>query len=296
MEINETAVLNDRGFVQISGDDAKDFLQNIVTNDIEKVSDNLTIFSSILTPQGKYLYEFFVLKMKDGYLLECEKDSTLEIIKIFTFYKLRSKIKITDASEQYTNIVISLEKFKEVTESQNIGNNTISYKNVLIYTDARNKNLGARILSKTKNPEQIINDFNLKLVNKEKYYEKSFNLGIPQINLSKLKDKIFGIENNLDELGAIDFKKGCYVGQENTSRIKLRNKLRRRILPIKKISGEFFENDTIEFKKSDIGKIIIDKPFAFGLIKIVEPNLKEFVNTELICGKSKVKIFKPDWM
>ena len=60
---------------------------------------------------------------------------------------------------------------------------------------------------------------------KKKYYDKSFELGIIQTNLDKLKDKIFGIENNLDELNGIDFKKGCYVGQENTSRIKLRNKL-----------------------------------------------------------------------
>ena len=74
MEINETTVLDDRGFVKINGDEAKSFLQNIVTNDIEKITDSLTLFSSIFTPQGKYLYEFFILKFEDGYLLECEKN------------------------------------------------------------------------------------------------------------------------------------------------------------------------------------------------------------------------------
>ena len=73
MEINETVILDDKGFIQINSNDAKHFLQNIVTNDIEKITDNFTLFSSILTPQGKYLYEFFVLKLEDGYLLECEK-------------------------------------------------------------------------------------------------------------------------------------------------------------------------------------------------------------------------------
>ena len=82
MEINETTVLDDRGFIQVSGDEAKEFLQNIVTNDVEKVSNDFTIFSSIFTPQGKYLYDFFILKAEDGYLLECEKDVVLEIIKI----------------------------------------------------------------------------------------------------------------------------------------------------------------------------------------------------------------------
>ena len=88
MEINNTTILNDRGFIQISGDDAKDFLQNIITNDIEKISDNNTLFSSIFTPQGKYLYEFFILKFKNGYLLECENNIVSEIIKTFKEYSV----------------------------------------------------------------------------------------------------------------------------------------------------------------------------------------------------------------
>ncbi|MDP7197919.1 MAG: tRNA-modifying protein YgfZ, partial [SAR202 cluster bacterium] len=105
-----------------------------------------------------------------------------------------------------------------------------------------------------------------------------------------------GIENNLDELNGIDFKKGCYIGQENTSRIKLRNKLRRRILPVEKISGQVVTNDIIKYKDSEVGKIMIDKPYSFALVKVVEPGLKEFTNTELMCGKSKVKILKPEWI
>ena len=100
----------------------------------------------------------------------------------------------------------------------------------------------------------------------------------------------------MDELNGIDFKKGCYVGQENTSRIKLRNKLRRRILPIKKISGEIIENDIIKYKNNEIGKVIINKPYSFALIKVVEPDLKELTNSELVCGNSKVKILKPEWV
>ena len=76
MEKNEVITLEDRGFIQVNGPEAKDFLQNIVTNDLEKVTSSSTVFSSILTPQGKYLFEFFILKLKDSYLLECEKKST----------------------------------------------------------------------------------------------------------------------------------------------------------------------------------------------------------------------------
>ena len=100
----------------------------------------------------------------------------------------------------------------------------------------------------------------------------------------------------MDELNGIDFKKGCYIGQENTSRIKLRNKLRRRILPIQKVAGEILENDIIKYKDLEIGKIIINKPYSFGLIKVVDPDIEVIANTELICGKSKVRIIKPEWI
>ena len=296
MEINETTVLDDRGFIQVSGDEAKEFLQNIVTNDVEKVSNDFTIFSSIFTPQGKYLYDFFILKTQDGYLLECEKDAVLEIINVFNFYKLRSKVNLINVTEKYNSIIASLEKFKEIKKNETLKGSTTTYNKETIFIDPRNENLGAKIVSKIENIEDIIKKLNLKKVNKDKYYKKSFDLGIPQVNLKKLKDKIFGIENNLDELSGIDFKKGCYIGQENTSRIKLRNKLRRRILPIKKISGKIAENDIIKYKDIEIGKIMIDEPYPFGLIKIVDPDLKEFSNTELVCGKSKIKILKPDWI
>ena len=296
MEINETAVLGDRGFIEINGDEAKEFLQNIITNDVEKISENHTLFSSIFTPQGKYLYEFFILKIINGYLIECEKNIVAELIKIFNFYKLRSKVNLTDVSQNYNAIIISLEKFKEISKTKSSKGFTTTYNKNLMYVDSRNENLGTKILLSSENIENVIKNLNLKKIDSSKYYNQSFELGIPQINLNKLRDKIFGIENNLDELGGIDFKKGCYIGQENTSRIKLRNKLRRRILPIKKISGEIFENDIIKYNGVEVGKVMIDKPYPFGLIKVVDPDIKEFTGTELICGKSKVKIIKPKWI
>ena len=296
MENNEVITLDDRGFVKISGVDAKEFLQNIVTNDLEKVSEESTIFSSILTPQGKYLFEFFILKFADGYILECEKKSSSEILKIFNFYKLRSKVNFLNENEKYISAIISLEKFKEIGGRSSEEGATVSLQGDPIYIDPRSAKLGAKIISKVKSIDLIIKKLNLKTTDKDKYYNKSFELGIPQTNLDKLKDKIFGIENNLDELNGIDFKKGCYVGQENTSRIKLRNKLRRRILPIKKISGDIVENDIIKYKNNEIGRVMINKPYSFALIKVVDPDLKEFTNTELLCGSSKIKILKPEWI
>ena len=296
MDKNEVITIEDRGLIQVKGTEAKDFLQNIVTNDIEKVTKESTIFSSILTPQGKYLFEFFILKLKDSYLLECEKKSAAEIIKLIGFYKLRSKVDFIDLSEKYVAAVISLEKFQEINNSDLLKGKTTHYGDDPVYIDPRNDKLGAKIISKLENLHLTIKKLSLKISDKKKYYSKSFELGIPQTGLSKLKDKIFGIENNLDELNGIDFKKGCYVGQENTSRIKLRNKLRRRILPVQEITGKISANDIIKYKNSEVGKIMIDEPYSFALVKVVDPDLKDFYNAELVCGNSKVKILKPDWI
>tara|TARA_B100000959_G_scaffold285325_1_gene359753 strand:+ start:427 stop:1320 length:894 start_codon:yes stop_codon:yes gene_type:complete len=296
MEKNEVITLEDRGFIQVNGPEAKEFLQNIVTNNVEKVTPESSLFSSILTPQGKYLFDFFIINLKDSYLIECEKKSTSEIIKLLNFYKLRSKVDLVDLNEKYTVAIISLEKFREINNSDPLKGKTTTYEDNLIYVDPRNEKLGAKIISKTKDINLIIKKLNLNISDKQKYYKKSFELGILQTEMKKLKEKIFGIENNLDELNGIDFKKGCYVGQENTSRIKLRNKLRRRVLPIQKIKGDVSENDIIKYKDIEIGKIMIDKPHPFALVKVVDPDLKEFNNLELKCGNSKIKILKPDWI
>ena len=296
MEKNEVITLEDRGFIQVNGPEAKEFLQNIVTNNVEKVTLESTVFSSILTPQGKYLFDFFIIKLKDSYLIECEKKSTSEIIKLLNFYKLRSKVDFVDLNEKYTVAIISLEKFREINNSDLLKGKTTTYEENLIYIDPRSEKLGAKIISKTKDINLIIKKLNLNIVDKQKYYKESFDLGILQTEMKKLKEKIFGIENNLDELNGIDFKKGCYVGQENTSRIKLRNKLRRRVLPVQKIKGDVSENDIIKYKDIEIGKVMIDKPLPFALVKVVDPDLKEFNNIELKCGNSKIKILKPDWI
>ena len=235
-------------------------------------------------------------KLKDAYLIECEKKSAEEIIKLLNYYKLRSKVDFINLNKKYEASVISLEKFKEIDNSNLSKGTTINYEEDIIYVDPRNQELGAKIISKIETTQNNIKKLNLNIADKNKYYNKSFELGIPQINLNRLKDKIFGVENNLDELNGIDFKKGCYVGQENTARIKLRNKLRRRILPVQKITGEISENDIIKYKDAEIGKIMISKPYSFGLIKVVDPDIKEFVNTDLVCGNSKVKIIKPEWI
>ena len=276
MKKDQIILLEDRGLISITGDDAKNFLQNIITNDIEKVNNSCSIFSALFTPQGKYLFEFFLIQSKDGYLLDCDSKATNEIINYLTKYKLRSKIEIKDKSNEYIIGIISLEKFNEIQKSENKQTDTIEYRNSSIFIDSRNKKLGARILSTLEKLHLTIKKLELKIVKPEIYFKEAHILGIPIKGVESLKEQLFGLEANFEELSAIDFKKGCYIGQENTARMKLKNKLRRRLLPISsteklKLGDEIKFNDKIK-----IGKILIDGPYPFGLVKLIDPNLKNF--------------------
>ena len=114
MEKDQIVILKDRGLISIEGINAADFLQNIISNDIKIVDSSNSIFSGIFTPQGKYLYEFFVIKNSTGYLIECENELVSEIIKYLSKYILRSKVQIKDVSSMNAIGVINIEKFKEI--------------------------------------------------------------------------------------------------------------------------------------------------------------------------------------
>ncbi len=88
---NSVYILEDRAILYVSGLEAKDFLQNLVSNDINKVTDTSSCFASLLTPQGKFLYEFIIIKHKQGYFIDCEKSQSEEIFKQLNLYKIRSK-------------------------------------------------------------------------------------------------------------------------------------------------------------------------------------------------------------
>ena len=291
MEKDQIILLEDRGLILITGEDTKNFLQNIITNDIEKVSFSSSIFSALFTPQGKYLFEFFLIRSKNGYLLDCDNKFTKEIINYLFKYKLRSKIEITDISTDYVIGLISSEKFLDIQESESKTDDTIEFRDSPLFLDPRNKNLGARILSSLEKLHLTIKKLDLKIVKPDKYFAKAHSLGIPIKGIENLKDQLFGLEANFEKLNAIDFKKGCYIGQENTARMKLKEKLRRRLLPISS-SEKLNLGEEIFYNNIKIGKILIEQPYPFCLVKVIDPNIEEFENKELLANNKKCKILK----
>ena len=287
-------ILEDRSIFYINGLDAKDFLQNLITNDINKVTENLSCFASLLTPQGKFLYEFIIVKHKSGYFIDCEKNQSEEIFNQLNLYKIRSKVEILNLSNEFVVASFGYEKYLSIQGSKDILGYTFKYREDPIILDPRNKELGARLIINLEKLYLSLKKLELKDDIIENYYAQSHKLGIVPKNLNKLKNKLFGIECNHEELNGIDFKKGCYVGQENTARIKLKNRLSKRLLPIEIIKGKLSENEKILNNDVEIGRVLIDGDYPFALIKYLDKNFDK--NRIFKSQNSSFKIFIPAWL
>ena len=289
----EKAYITTKSFISVSGIDSPDFLQNIISNDIKKVTDNNCIFASLLTPQGKFLFEFIILKIKESYLIECNDDLIKDLFDKLNNYKLRSKVEIK-IEKGLTSIDIPFLKFKELNVNKL---NLINYKNYLIFEDPRIKNTLARGVIDQSKIKDFLNDLNIEQSNEKYLFEKKlFKLGIPSKDTHKLQNQIFSLEANFLELNGIDQKKGCYIGQENTARMHLKNKVNKRLIAINTISGEVKEDQKIILNNEEVGKIIIDGQFPFAIIKINKENKNSLMNKELKTDTSTIEINLPTWL
>ena len=293
MNNEKVYILEDRSILYVSGDDCYEFLQNLVSNDLSKVKDDNSCFASLLTPQGKFLFEFIIIKHKSGYFIDCEKSQSEELFKQLNLYKLRSKVDLMNLSNEFVVAAFSLKKFLEFNDAKQVLGHTIKYREDPILLDPRNQDLGARLIINLEKLYLSLKKLKLKSSDTSEYYTLSHKLGIVPLGLNKLQNKLFGVECNYEELNGIDYKKGCFVGQENTARIKHKDKLSKRLFSLELINGSVKENDIINFEGKEIGKILIDGNYPFGLIKFKELNLD---TTKLNTESGSLKINKPNWI
>ena len=292
METNK-AYVTVKGFISIKGEDSIDFIQNIISNNIKNVTDNNCIFSSLLTPQGKFLFEFIILKIKNNFLIECNDELIKELSNKLSNYKLRSKVEIK-IEDNLISIDIPFVKFKNLNINKL---NVINYKNYIIFEDPRIKNTLARAIIEKSKIKEFLGDLDIELSDEKYLLEKKlFNLGIPSKDIIKLQNEIFSLEANFLELNGIDQKKGCYIGQENTARMYLKNKVNKRLFALQIIKGKVEKGQKITLGDEEIGKVLIDDLFPFALIKINKDNKNLIINKELKTNTAFVKINVPNWM
>ena len=289
----DKAYITSKGFISIKGEDSIDFIQNIISNDIKKVTDNNTVFASLLTSQGKFLFEFIILKTKNIFLIECNGELIKDLFNKLYNYKLRSKVEIKIEND-LVSIDIPFAKFKNLNINKL---NLINYKNYLIFEDPRIKSTLARAIIEQPKIKEFLNDLDIEQSNEKYLLEKKlFDLGVPSKDIQKLQNQLFSLEANFLELNGIDQKKGCYIGKENTARMHLKNKVNKRLFALQTISGKVKEEQKITLNNEEIGKVLINDLFPFGLIKINKDSKNLIIGRELKTETASIKINIPDWM
>ena len=271
-----------RGIILIEGKDRFKFIQGIISNDIELLRKKPSIYSSLLTPQGKFQYDFFISNFKEKFYLECDTSAQEELISKFMMFKLRLDVKVSINSDY--NIILSKKKlnFSERNSSS-----------IFSFYDPRFDN---SFFSRTYADSNFLNEIKKKYVeiNENRYQTLRLNNCIPDFSIDATKAKSLLLEMRFDELNGISWTKGCYMGQEITARMKHRNIVKKKIF---KVLIDFRSNlkNEITLDNETVGKLTSHNKkdgIAFLDIKALSNlNTKKFFS-----GDSKIIIQEPWWV
>ena len=249
-------------FLSIEGEDSNEFLQNLITNDINKCSEDNIIYSCLLSPQGKFLSDFFIFKKDEKYLIETHSFFYEKLLKKLNIYKLRSKVHINEVNNLHSYSV-----FGDIQKDQDT---------FIFNSDPRNKNIGLKLIHLKKNPE-IFDSLNE--INEEKYHQILIQNTVPLSHYDLEENKSLLLENNFENLNSISWDKGCYVGQEITARMKYRALLKKKIYSLEIKEGSPLIGQVIKDDENEFGKIIsIKNDSVLAMLKIELAEIK--INTK----------------
>jgi len=232
------AHLSHRGVLEIQGGDKASFLQGLITNDINEVTQTQTIYATLLTPQGRFFYDFFISAREESYFLETDSECLDALIKKLNLYKLRSQVTLIPRPDLkvYALWGDDLSCSLGLAEERGKAHKTV-------YMDPRLVELGARAQGEI--PMKDLQKVPLK-----DYVQHRLRLGVPEGREDLIPEKSIPLESGLDELHAISWTKGCYMGQELTARTKYRGLVRKRLFPVTiegtppPFGAEILKNDT----------------------------------------------------
>jgi folate-binding protein YgfZ len=216
----KAALLSDRGVIKVAGPDAAKFLNGLVTADLDKVTAGRARYAALLTPQGKIIADFIVVKgLPDGhYFLDCSRALAAELVQRLNFYKLRAKVIVEDLSET----------LGVIAAWDGVGKADFGH----CYADPRLAALGTRCMIAPHLAVQAAAACGAALVDQAAYDAHRIALGVPRGGSDFIYSDAFPHEADMDQLGGIDFDKGCFVGQEVVSRMEHRGTARTRVVPV----------------------------------------------------------------
>jgi folate-binding protein YgfZ len=231
------AVLPDRGLITVGGRDRQEFLQGLVSNDVRRVSAERAIWSAFLTPQGKYLHDFFMIELGGAYHLDCEAgDRLMDFGKRLSKYKLRTQIDLGIAPDFAVVALWGDGAAAALGLSEDAGAGR-PIDGGAVYIDPRLPAAGGRAILPTRKVAEILQPLGFAAATPENYDAMRIELGLPDGSKDMVVEKTILLEANFDRLNGVDWEKGCYMGQELTARTKYRGLVKRRLMPVE-IEGE----------------------------------------------------------
>ena len=285
--------LEGRGVLAIDGPDARTFLQGIITNDIGQVDRACTIYAALLTPQGKFLFDFFVADDGDGgLLLDTRLDRLDALVERLDFYRLRAKVRIRDVSENWrVSALVGNEAARTARLVSRPGNARLAEHSVIM-VDPRLAALGVRVIHPVDRPAFA----EIAGMPADVYESLRLDLSVGEATLDILVGKSFALESNFDHLNAIDFTKGCYVGQELTARTRYRGTVRRRLYRVSTTDDGILPDPgtLITAGKTEIGEMRSSRG-ATGIALIRMDRLEEAGDREIRAGTAALCARRPVW-
>ena len=240
------ALLPHRSVIAVGGDDRVEFLQGLISNDTTKVAPGRAVWAALLTPQGRFLNDMFVVDGGDGtLLLETERERAPALAKKLNLYKLRSKVTVEDRSAALDVAVV----FGAGTEK------VLPIDGAIAFVDPRLADLGVRVLAPLGKMAGLLQARGLAEAPLGDYDALRLSLGAPDGSRDLPVEKALLLESGFDELNGVDWKKGCYMGQELTARTKYRGLVRKRLFPVR-IEGTLpVSGTTVELDGQDVGEL-----------------------------------------
>lgn len=280
------ALLPDRGVVKVVGDDARKFLNGLLTADIAKVTPDCAAFAALLTPQGKIMVDMIVTEAPaedgGGFFIDCPRALAKTLTDRLSFYKLRAKVLVEDLSEALGVLAVWG------------GSGATDYG--LCYADPRLTNLGTRCVLPPHLAAEAAADLAATLVEAKSYEAHRIAQGAPRGGLDFHYNDAFPHEADMDQLNGIDFEKGCYVGQEVVSRVEHRGTARKRVVPV--VYDEFAPEAGVVVKvgETEVG-VMGSSAQGRGLAMLHLGRIGEALGAgqPILCGGIALHPVKPAW-
>ena len=289
-------LLDDRGVLEITGADRVTFLQGLVSNDVRKLSPSHALYAAFLTPQGKYLHDFFLVARGERILLDGERTRLPDLLRRLSMFKLRAKVALVDVSDK---LAVAVAFGADANGKLGLGGDAgaaAPFGDGIAYTDPRVADLGVRLILPRDGAERALEATGLAHAVPEHYDQLRLSLGVPNGSRDLTVEKAVLLEAGFDELHGVDWDKGCYMGQELTARTKYRGLIKKRLMPVA-VEGALPEPGTaIMLGDHEAGEIRSGRgKIALALLRLEAVEEAARSHTPLRAGGARLTPIKPAW-